>query len=213
MAARPEDLGGADARSASARWTARMTLLADVPARQQQCGDDQERDRPGAHRRDKQQRGEQRGPGRERLIEGARVPLRGVLVSQAIGQTLHRARRRRRLRADGQRQSRGHERDRGRRRALRLGPPRDRRGLHGRRLRARQRAARRRLRAPGAGADERDHRADRGGEVAHAADPARRRHAGRAAALELPDRPGRARGVRRRGGRARATGRRPRSRT
>ena len=31
-----------------------------------------------------------RRTGAERLIEGARVPLRGVLVSQAIGQTLHR---------------------------------------------------------------------------------------------------------------------------
>ena len=68
-------------------------------------------------------------------------------------------------------------------------------------------------RPPGAGADERDHGADRGGEVAHAADPARRRHAGGAAALELQDRPGRARGVRRRGRRARPRRRRPPSPT
>ena len=59
-------------------------------------------------------------------------------------------------------------------------------------------------RAPGAGADERDHRADRGGQEPHAADPAGGGHAGRAAALELQDRPGRARRVGRRGRRARA---------
>ena len=69
---------------------------------------------------------------------------------------------------------------------------------------ARERPARRLQRPPGPGAHEHDDRPDRGGQEPHAADRARGRHAGRRAALELPDRPGRARGGGRRGGRARA---------
>ena len=46
-------------------------------------------------------------------------------------------------------------------------------------------------RPPGAGAHERDHRADRGGEEPHAARARRRRHAGGGDPLELPHRPGR----------------------
>ena len=88
-----------------------------------------------------------------------------MLVSEAVGRTVHAPRRRRRLRADGQRQPGRDERDRRGRRAVLLLAPRDRRAVHGRRLRAGERAARGGVGAPGAGADERDHRADRGGEV------------------------------------------------
>ena len=97
-----------------------------------------------------------------------------------------------------------HQRAARRRRALLRRPPRGRRDLHGRRLRARERAPRRVQRPPGAGADERDHRADRGGQEPHAAARARGRHARRGAALELPHRPGRPRRGGRGGRRARA---------
>ena len=56
-------------------------------------------------------------------------------------------------------------------------PPRGGRDLHGRRLRAGERAARGVQRPPGPRADERDDRPDRGGQEPHAADRARGRHA------------------------------------
>ena len=117
-------------------------------------------------------------------------------------QGARRPRRRRRVRPDGQRQPGRDQRPaRGRRRRPPR-PPRGRGDLHGRRLRARVRAAPRLQRPPGSGTDQRDDGPHRGGQEPHAADPARRRHARRGAELELPHRPGRARAVGRRGPRA-----------
>ena len=133
-------------------------------------------------------------------MKGARVPLRGVFVSQAIGQTLQRLGgdvvfglmgsgksgvTNAIVAAGGRFVSARHETG-----ALCMAD-----GYA--RVSGRLGVA---SRPPGAGADERDHGPDRGREVAHAADPARGRHARRAAALELPDRPGGARGVRGCGG-------------
>ena len=128
-----------------------------------------------------------------------------MLVAEAVGRALAAHGRRHRLRPDGQRQPDRHQRAARRRRALLRRAPRVRRGLHGRRLRRASAGALGRVqRAPGPRADEHDHRPDRGGQEPHAAARARRRHARRGAALELPHRPGRPRRVGRRGRRARA---------
>ena len=75
-----------------------------------------------------------------------------------------RARRARRVRGARQRQLPRHAGAARRRRGVPPRPPRGRRDLHGRRLRARERAGRRLQRPPGAGLHQRADRADRGGQ-------------------------------------------------
>ena len=169
-------------------------VLTDVPAGQQQDGDDQERHRPGSPpslatssiaAKSHKDRAVQR-----LYWEGARVAfrrarLRGCRPHPArLGGDV--------VRPDGQRELAVTTRS-WLPAAASTPRARDRRGLHGRRLRAGQRRLGVATRPPGPGADERYHGPDRGREEPHApasCSPPTRPPA--QFALELQDRPGRA---------------------